>query len=63
MTLRTVAGTTDAATFVSENQHMNIVQVGPGNESSHMVNEYVNKSAFINYIDFIKKIIVEYFKN
>ncbi|KRM67565.1 succinyl-diaminopimelate desuccinylase [Apilactobacillus ozensis DSM 23829 = JCM 17196] len=63
ITLRTVAGTTDAATFVSENQHMNIVQVGPGNESSHMVNEYVNKSAFINYIDFIKKIIVEYFKN
>lgn len=60
ITLRTVAGTTDAATFISENDRMDIVQIGPGNDSSHMANEYIFKQDFIDYIEFIKKIIVSY---
>ena len=58
--LRTVAGTTDAATFISENNRMDIVQIGPGNDSSHMANEYIFQQDFLDYIDFIKKIIISY---
>lgn len=58
--LETVAGTTDAATFISENDQMDIVQIGPGNDTSHMANEYIGKQDFLDYIDFIKKIIVTY---
>lgn len=58
--LRTVAGTTDAATFISENNRMDIVQIGPGNDSSHMANEYIFQQDFLDYIDFIKKIIILY---
>ena len=58
--MRTVAGTTDAATFISENNRMDIVQIGPGNDSSHMSNEYIVKQDFLDYIEFIKKIIVHY---
>lgn len=60
ITLRTVAGTTDAATFISENNRMDIAQMGPGNDSSHMANEYIFKQDFLDYIDFIKKIIISY---
>lgn len=63
ITLRTVAGTTDAATFISENNQMDITQIGPGNDTSHMANEYIVKQDFLDYIDFIKKIIVKYLNN
>ncbi len=61
VTLRSVAGTSDAATFVKENSDMSIVMIGPGNDTSHMANEYVMEEAFLNYINFIKKLILDYF--
>lgn len=61
VTLRSVAGTTDAATFIKENHDMSIVMIGPGNDTSHMANEYMMQEAFLNYIDFIKRVILDYF--
>lgn len=57
-----VAGGTDAATFLKDNPNLQVAVIGPGNNTSHMVNEYVDKDIYLKSIDFYKGIIKEFLK-
>lgn len=54
-------GGTDAAEFVRGNKDMQVIIFGPGNESLHQANEYVEIENYLQMIDLYKKIIVSYF--
>ena len=60
--LRAVAGGTDAATFLKGNPNLQVAVVGPGNNTSHMVDEYVNKEIYLKCIEFYKEVIKEFLK-
>uniref|UniRef100_UPI00254BF2B9 M20/M25/M40 family metallo-hydrolase n=1 Tax=Lactococcus petauri TaxID=1940789 RepID=UPI00254BF2B9 len=49
-----VAGGTDAATFLKGNPNMQVAVIGPGNNTSHMKDEYVRKDIFLRCIDLYK---------
>ncbi|WP_192924902.1 M20/M25/M40 family metallo-hydrolase [Enterococcus faecalis] len=55
-----VAGGTDAATFIKANPSLQVAVVGPGNNTSHMVDEFVDKDIFLKSIDFYKAVMKEY---
>ncbi|WP_125568257.1 ArgE/DapE family deacylase [Companilactobacillus insicii] len=56
-----VAGTTDAAMFLrNKPDDFAFVMFGPGNDTPHQVNEYVNKEMYLKFIDMYKDIFVKY---
>ncbi|WP_334330447.1 ArgE/DapE family deacylase [Companilactobacillus sp. HBUAS59699] len=56
-----VAGTTDAAMFLRDKpDDFAFVMFGPGNDTPHQVNEYVNKDMYLKFIDMYKDIFVKY---
>lgn len=56
-----VAGTTDAAMFLRDKpDDFAFVMFGPGNDTPHQVNEYVNKEMYLKFIDMYKDIFVKY---
>ncbi|SMC16807.1 Peptidase family M20/M25/M40 [Clostridium acidisoli DSM 12555] len=57
-----VAGGTDAATFIKSNSDLQVAVIGPGNNTSHMINEYVDKDIYLKSIEFYKDIIIEFLK-
>lgn len=57
-----VAGGTDAATFLKGNPNLQVAVIGPGNNTSHMVDEYVNKDIYLKCIEFYKEVIKDFLK-
>lgn len=55
-----VAGGTDAATFLKGNSNLQVAVIGPGNNTSHMVDEYVNKDTYLKCIKFYKEVIKDF---
>ncbi|WP_125588108.1 ArgE/DapE family deacylase [Companilactobacillus jidongensis] len=56
-----IAGTTDAAMFLRDKpDDFAFVMFGPGNDTPHQVNEYVNKEMYLKFIDMYKDIFVKY---
>lgn len=55
-----VAGGTDAATFIKANPDLQVAVVGPGNNTSHMIDEFVDKDIYLKSINFYKAIMKEY---
>ncbi len=53
-------GGADSAEFIRANKDMQIIIFGPGNETLHQVNEYVDITNYTEMIDLYKKIIVNY---
>lgn len=56
-------GATDAAQFIRGNKDMEIIIFGPGNESMHQANEYVDIDNYLEMIDLYKTIILRYFES
>lgn len=57
-----VAGGTDAAHFTQDNSDLPVAVVGPGNDTSHMIDEYVDEDMFLRHIEFFKDVITNYLK-
>lgn len=57
-----VAGGTDAAHLTQGNTNLPVAVVGPGNDSSHMIDEYVDEDMFLRHIEFFKDVITNYLK-
>ncbi|KRM23642.1 ArgE/DapE family deacylase [Latilactobacillus graminis] len=57
-----VAGGTDAAHFTQGHASLPVAVVGPGNDSSHMIDEYVDTQMYLKHIDFFKAIMTDYLK-
>lgn len=55
-------GGTDAAEFVRGNPDMQVILLGPGNDTAHQVDEYVEIDEYLRMIDVYKNIITAYFK-
>lgn len=56
------SGGTDAAEFVRANSNMQVVIFGPGNETMHKPNEYVDIAEYLEMVELYKKIAVRYFE-
>lgn len=54
-------GGTDAAQFVARNPELKVAIMGPGNESAHQINEFMNMDDYFNYMDVYKKMAVKFF--
>ena len=57
-----VAGGTDAAHFAKNNPNLPVAVVGPGNDTSHMIDEYVDEEMYLKHIDFFKAVMTDYLK-
>lgn len=55
-------GGTDAAKFVERNPKLEVVIIGPGNETAHQVDEFVYVDDYLKYIDIYKSIAIKYFE-
>lgn len=60
--LHSFSGGTDASELVKANPQMNVVVFGPGSNTSHQENEYVELNQFNYFIDIYKDIIKRFFK-
>lgn len=58
--LLAMSGGADSAEFIRANKDLQIVIFGPGNETLHQVNEYIDIDNYLEMIDLYKKIITEY---
>ncbi|MFZ2943217.1 MAG: M20/M25/M40 family metallo-hydrolase [Latilactobacillus curvatus] len=57
-----VAGGTDAAHLAKHNPDLPVAVVGPGNDTSHMIDEYVDEEMYLKHIDFFKAVMLDYLK-
>lgn len=55
-------GGTDASMFIMANSKMPVVVVGPGNESAHAINEFVDEADYLKSIDLYQLICRKYFE-
>lgn len=55
-------GGTDAAKFIQANKDMQIIIFGPGNDTLHKIDEYVEVDNYLEMIDLYKNIILGYFE-
>ncbi|MTD40247.1 ArgE/DapE family deacylase [Erwinia sp. CPCC 100877] len=55
-----VSGTTDAAEFTKGKQNFPVIIFGPGNETPHQIDEYVDVKNYLEMIDIYKEIAVTY---
>ncbi|MEJ1308111.1 M20/M25/M40 family metallo-hydrolase [Latilactobacillus sakei] len=55
-------GGTDAAHFAKNNPNLPVAVVGPGNDTSHMIDEYVDEEMYLKHIDFFKAVMTDYLK-
>ncbi|MGX7387719.1 ArgE/DapE family deacylase [Carnobacterium divergens] len=53
-------GTTDAAEFIKAKNTFPIIVFGPGNETPHQVNEYVDVDNYLDMIEVYKEVAKEY---
>ncbi|WP_057896507.1 ArgE/DapE family deacylase [Liquorilactobacillus oeni] len=60
--LHSFSGGTDASELVKANPQMKVVVFGPGSDTSHQENEYVELSQFNYFVDIYKNIIKRFFK-
>lgn len=56
-------GGTDAAQFVAKNPDLQVLIMGPGNESAHQVNEFMNVDDYMKYVDVYEKMAKRFFEN
>lgn len=56
-----ISGGTDACEFTRGNPQMPIIIFGPGNETPHMVDEYVEVANYLQMIDVYKAIAKQFF--
>ncbi|KIS03400.1 ArgE/DapE family deacylase [Paucilactobacillus wasatchensis] len=54
------AGGTDASEMIHGNPNMNIAVLGPGNDSAHKIDEYVELDTFHKDITIYKKLVLQY---
>lgn len=54
-------GGTDAAKFVERNPKLEVIIMGPGNETAHQVDEFVLIDDYLQYIDIYRNFAIEYF--
>jgi len=57
-----ISGTTDAAEFTKGKKEFPVIIFGPGNETPHQVNEYVEVSNYLEMIDIYQEIATTYLK-
>ena len=57
-----VAGGTDAAHLAKHNPDLPVAVVGPGNDTSHMIDEYVDEEMYLKHVDFFKAVMLDYLK-
>lgn len=62
MVLRGSSAGTDASELTRSNPNLKVVIFGPGNESLHRPNEYVDLDRYLKFIEIYKKIAKEYLK-
>lgn len=55
-------GSTDAAKFIQGNPAMQVIVFGPGNDTMHQANEYVEIQNYLEMVDLYKNIVRAYFK-
>lgn len=55
-----VSGTTDAAEFTKGKQAFPVIIFGPGNETPHQVDEYVDVDNYLEMIDIYKEMAQSY---
>lgn len=55
-----ISPTTDAAEFIKAPKEFPIIVFGPGNDTPHQVNEYVNVQNYLDMIDIYKEIAKKY---
>lgn len=60
MPLLGIAGTTDAAEFTKAKKEFPVIVFGPGNNTPHQVNEYVDIDNYLEMIDVYKEIAVKF---
>jgi succinyl-diaminopimelate desuccinylase len=57
-----ISGTTDAAEFTKGKQDFPVIIFGPGNETPHQVDEYVDVDNYLEMIDIYKDMAVTYLR-
>ena len=57
-----ISGCTDASKFIEKNPSINVVVLGPGNQTAHQIDEYVSLEAYAACIDCYEDIMIDYFK-
>ncbi|EUJ30249.1 ArgE/DapE family deacylase [Listeria cornellensis] len=57
-----LAGTTDAAEFIKAKNQFPLIIFGPGNNTPHEVNEYVDIENYLEMIDVYKAIAIQFLK-
>jgi succinyl-diaminopimelate desuccinylase len=60
--LMTFAGGTDASQFTQRNPHLSVAVFGPGNNTAHQTDEYVELSSYYKFIDLYQHIAQAYLK-
>jgi succinyl-diaminopimelate desuccinylase len=58
--LITVGMGTDASQFVKANPNMSLAVVGPGNNTAHMPDEYVERETYLTMPDFYRDLALDY---
>ncbi|WP_099974836.1 M20/M25/M40 family metallo-hydrolase [Lactobacillus terrae] len=55
-------GGTDASQFFKENPNLHVVVLGPGNETAHQINEFMEEKDYFDFIEIYKLIAKNYLK-
>lgn len=53
---------TDASQFKERNQDVDVIILGPGNDTAHQTDEYVDLDSFYSFIRLYKQIAINYLK-
>ncbi|WP_252898365.1 M20/M25/M40 family metallo-hydrolase [Apilactobacillus ozensis] len=51
---------TDASQFTNRNSKLSAIVFGPGNNTAHQTNEYIDLPSYFNFIEVYKKIAIKY---
>ncbi|WP_220752146.1 ArgE/DapE family deacylase [Apilactobacillus xinyiensis] len=51
---------TDASQFTQQNPNLDALVLGPGNNTAHQTNEYIDIASYLEFIDIYKKITIKY---
>ncbi|MFN1207982.1 M20/M25/M40 family metallo-hydrolase, partial [Enterococcus lactis] len=60
--LKTLSMGTDASQFKERNQDVDVIILGPGNDTVHQTDEYVDLESFYSFIRLYKQIAINYLK-
>ncbi|MCL8494969.1 ArgE/DapE family deacylase [Apilactobacillus sp. F1] len=60
--LKTLSMGTDASQFKERNQDVDVIILGPGNDTAHQTDEYVDLESFYSFIRLYKQIAINYLK-